>query len=186
MRLSPPEELALRWYVLDSDADAGGLRSPTGAMLERARLRQLFDTTTRQAADPERYLVDVRRATAIRDRLRAMGRRLALVLTAAYCSDPVPGLTSAARLGAVAPFTTAAREAYKRATGTTARPRPSTVAGWLAKRWKGNDKLRAEVLAEADALLTDACSTWRASRPRGKAMRVGGHGLQSVFRRDDA
>ena len=181
MRLTPADENLLRWYVLDSDADMG-LRSPVGAMLERARLR-LGDIDMARV-DHDRPAVSVERASAVRNRLREMGRRYAIVLTAAYCSDPVAGLTTAARLGAIAPFTTEARTAYMRQRGLVAMPRPSTVAKWLAVRWKGNTPLREAVLAEADALLTEAVKRWRATRPkRQQRARMGA--TDRIWRRGD-
>src|SRR4030042_112159 len=127
-RLDAREEMLLRWYVLDADAGAGGLPSSLGLHLERARERRLYDRAPPAPPDMERRLADSRCARSVRDRLRAMGRHAACVLVAAHCTDPPPGLAQLGRLGAVAPYTAAARAAYQRHTGATARPKPSTVA----------------------------------------------------------
>ena len=160
MRLTPQAEAELRWFALESESELG-LRSPIGSMLERARAGQLFDTgNTTPEPDMTRAMAASRRATRIRDRLRRMGRPYGDVLLCAYCAGPPPGLLSLGRLGAVAPFTPAARSAY----GTTSRPRRTTLARQLGAMLSKSDELRAKVLAECDVMLSEACKRWKDER----------------------
>ncbi len=160
MRLAPSDELELRWYALESEAEMG-LRSPIGSMLERARAGQLFETgNTTPEPDMSRAMAASRRATRIRDKLRAIGRPYGDVLLCAYCAGPPPGLLNLGRLGAVAPFTAAARHAY----GRNSRPRRSTLARQLGLMLRKSDELRTKVLAECDAMLSEACKRWRDAR----------------------
>lgn len=159
MRLTPGDELDLRWYELEAGA-ALGERSPLGAQLEMMRFG-LSPTGLPRGPDLDRAVGVIRRYEAVRARLGAMSRRRRSVLMAAYCGV-VTSLASYDRLGPVALLTTAGREAYDRAhaDGKVQRLCLPDLARWLGQAMRTDAALREAVLAEADRLLSDACGAW--------------------------
>lgn len=168
LRLTPCDELELRWYTLEAERDLG-LRSPFGAALERANAGQLFDFGNYPSSDnidTERIIAVVRRATRVRNRLRRMGGLHSAALMAHYCAETPPGLGCLNPFGAVSLLTDRAKRAYA-AAGRKSRPRASTLARFLATRLKSDEVLRGELLAEGDTLVAEAVSRWGRSKTDG-------------------
>lgn len=173
MRLSPGDELDLRWFIHEAGA-ALGERSAFGIQLEMAR-DGLSPTGNSRGPDMDKFASAIRRYDRIRARLDAMPRRSRRVLVDAYTSE-IEDLRSLDRLGPVVLLTEAARNAYKRAlakvdiapsserSGRERRLSARKLAIWISSRMKSDAKLKEAVLAEADEMLSKACADWRMAR----------------------
>lgn len=164
MRLSPMDELDVRWFWLEAGSELG-LRCPLGMQLELAEQRLLGCDYTPQGPDMDRSAAMIRRYDAIRDKLAAMSRRNRQTLIAAYCGK-AEGLGSLDRLGPVVLLTAAARGAHLRDMAkrgdVMTRVSAKTLSEWLRKRFKTDQLLKSRALEEADEMLTKACEDWRA------------------------
>lgn len=177
MRLRQLDEVDLRWFILDASG-CFGLRSSFGAQLDRARAGQDFASQRQGNAELDISVGALRRATRVRDSLRRIGSLNTDVLIAAYCWDRLKRLAWLDRLGPVCLLTDGLASAYQRSqdkqsescrggNGTMLlEPLPAhrTLAQWAGPALKNNKELCANILLEADGLLTGACRAWYARR----------------------
>ncbi len=167
MKLSPVEEVELRWFWTEALGEMG-LRSSFGHQLERARTGQLYDQGSR-VGNPniERMCAVSRRFGVIAKKLASIPWRHERALKAYLCGhnasgQPPAGLVTLGPLGSVVPLTAKARDAYSKS--GRKRPKEPTLVRFLAERIRQDKDLRSELLIEADALMSKAIGRWRDGR----------------------